>query len=150
MDKKTLLRVIRFAERIRRSVFPSLQDLYTRQGWTGARNITRNIHQPSNGLFRWLPPGESLHGPLTETQEQLLSAGHLDTELFTLHQTITLLIQMCEYMYSFLFILFFYFSSHFTQLIAIDNSLSGYMTNTGIMNLECGRMWTPNQSRFWH
>ncbi|KAK3526119.1 hypothetical protein QTP70_016099, partial [Hemibagrus guttatus] len=53
-DRQALQRVVRSAERIIRTKLPDLRSIYSKQCWTKARKIVKDLGHPNNGLFSLL------------------------------------------------------------------------------------------------
>ncbi len=67
-DCKALHRVVRLAERISGSVFPSLQDIYFKRCKSRAAKIIKDSNHPGNHLFYLLPSGKRFRSKMAKTE----------------------------------------------------------------------------------
>ncbi len=67
-DCKALQRVVRLAERISGSAFPSLQDIYLKRCKSRAAKIIKYSTHPGNHLFCLLPSGKRFRSMMAKTE----------------------------------------------------------------------------------
>ncbi|KAK1785303.1 hypothetical protein P4O66_018698, partial [Electrophorus voltai] len=81
-DRQALQRVVRSADRITHMELPDLQTIYYKQCQTKARRIVKDPTHPNNRHFSLLRSGKRFRSlqTNTETEEELLNAGHTGHE----------------------------------------------------------------------
>ncbi|KAK3513816.1 hypothetical protein QTP70_028871 [Hemibagrus guttatus] len=86
-DRRALQRVVRSAERIIHTKLPDLHSIYSKQCWTKARKIVKDLSHPSNGLFSLLRSGKRFRSLKANTER--LRRSFFPQAIQTLNQNST-------------------------------------------------------------